>query len=326
MPGNHQATVVSVVVPCYNAEDWIREALASVRLQDLEGVETIVVDDGSTDASAAIIRAEFPWVRLVATANQGASHARNTGLATARGRFVQFLDADDTLPPRKLAAQVALLDATGADVATADWQYLTRQPDGRFVAGDVVSRAMTGAADVELFTRCWYPIHAYLFRHTIVREVGGFRRSLPIVQDARFALDCALRGARFVHGPGPVVQYRMHSSLQNSRRDPIAFHRDVLTNALEVERWWQDREKLDAEREEALVSVLQYVARASYRRDPTTFEDALGALNRLRPGFRPGTPPALAWLSRLVGYRAAEELAYHYRRFKGLAVPRSRPN
>jgi glycosyltransferase involved in cell wall biosynthesis len=308
--------LVSVILPCYNAERWIRETLETVWAQKVERLEAIVVDDGSTDRSAAIVEHECGPAILIRTTNGGASRARNIGLSAARGRFVQFLDADDPLPPSKLATQIEALERTGADVAYCDWQYLSLQPDGRFEPGDVIAREIDGDADVALFSDCWYPIHAYLFRRTVVDRVGGFNEALPIIQDARFALDCALRGGRFVYCPGIVTQYRMHSSTQNSRRHPDAFNRDVFRNARDVEQWWRENGGLNEAREEALVTSYQYVARSMYRRDDAAFDAAWRALEMIRPGFCPTAPRALGLVSRVVGYRQAEEVAYRYRQVK----------
>ena len=308
---------VSVIVPCYNAEPYIRETLQSIAGQaHTAAVEVIVVDDGSTDRSADIVATEFPWVRLIRTANHGASGARNTALSVAAGAFVQFIDADDLLPPNKLAIQIDALTASGADVAYGDWQYLEKQPDGSFRDGALVARELPADAEVALFTDVWFPLNAYLFRRHIVDAVGGFNLALPIIQDARFALDCALRGARFVRCTGFVAPYRIHSSQQNSKRDPIAFTRDIFTNAVEVEAWWHRHGGLTTTREEALLKVLQHVARASHRKDPETFAAVWQVLQRLRPGFCPSEPRSLKWLSHVVGYPNAEDVAYYYRRVK----------
>jgi glycosyltransferase involved in cell wall biosynthesis len=278
------------------------------------------VDDGSTDGSAEVVATEFPWVRLERTANGGASCARNLGLALAGGEFIQFLDADDLLPLNKLTIQVAALRNSTADVAYGDWRYLEKQPDGTFEDGPTIGRRFSEDAEITLFADAWWPLHAYLFRRAIVDRVGGFHAQLPIIQDARFALDCALHGARFVHCAGFVCPYRIHSPLQNSKRDPVAFTRDIYRNAVDVEDWWRHHPPLTPQREAALLTVFQYVARASHRKDPETFDAAWASLRRLRPGFCPSGPPALRWLSRLVGYPQAEDVAFHYRRLKSFVA------
>src|SRR6266568_723022 len=101
---------VSVIIPCWNASQWIRSTLESVTGQLAEGLEIIAIDDGSTDDTAAIIERDFPIVRLIRTTNQGASRARNQGTGVAEGEFIQYLDADDLLFPGKIGIQLEALD------------------------------------------------------------------------------------------------------------------------------------------------------------------------------------------------------------------------
>lgn len=105
-------TKVSIITPVFNGERFIGAAAASVLSQTLTDWEWIIVDDGSTDGTAARLAAlDDPRVRILRQANAGASAARNAGLDCARGAFVTFLDADDILPPEALARRMALLEA-----------------------------------------------------------------------------------------------------------------------------------------------------------------------------------------------------------------------
>ncbi len=110
IPALHVMTeLVSVVIPAFNAEAFVAEAIESVLAQDHEPVEVIVVNDGSTDATAAIA-ARYP-VRCLRQANGGQAAARNAGVAAAQGSLVSFLDADDVWRASKLATEVAHLQA-----------------------------------------------------------------------------------------------------------------------------------------------------------------------------------------------------------------------
>lgn len=103
---------VSVVIPLYQTERYIAEALKSVRAQTFDDFEVIVIDDGSSDRGADIARGTGDdRVRVVGQANRGLAGARNTGISEARGDYIALLDADDRWHPQKLARHVALLDA-----------------------------------------------------------------------------------------------------------------------------------------------------------------------------------------------------------------------
>lgn len=106
-----RAPRVSVIVPVFNAERFIKAALGSVLAQTYDDYEIIVVDDGSTDGTQAAVTEMSGPIRYVPQPNQGPSVARNTGITTSRGALVCFLDSDDAWLPDKLAIQVAMIDA-----------------------------------------------------------------------------------------------------------------------------------------------------------------------------------------------------------------------
>jgi glycosyltransferase involved in cell wall biosynthesis len=102
----------SVIVPCYNAAAYLADAIESILRQDHQADEIIVIDDGSVDASAALVTGRFgARVRYQYQPHQGVSAARNRGIRMAEGRFIAFLDADDLWPPASLGSRLARLGA-----------------------------------------------------------------------------------------------------------------------------------------------------------------------------------------------------------------------
>jgi glycosyltransferase involved in cell wall biosynthesis len=109
---------LSVVVPVYNVEEYVARALDSLLSQTYDDLEVVVVDDGSTDGSRAIVDdyvARCPRVRLVASENRGLGAARNLGVRHCRGELLAFADSDDLVPPKAYDVMVATLDRTGSD-------------------------------------------------------------------------------------------------------------------------------------------------------------------------------------------------------------------
>ena len=106
----NSAPLVSVIIPVYNAAPYLEQCVGSVKDQTWPNIELIVIDDGSTDDSFALMsKFKGPKVKLIQQENSGASVARNTGLSEAKGQYIQFLDADDLLSADKIQAQVELL-------------------------------------------------------------------------------------------------------------------------------------------------------------------------------------------------------------------------
>lgn len=208
---------VSVVMPCFNGERYLEEAIRSVLDQTLHEVELIVVDDGSKDSSPAIV-AQLQQVygdRLVGVAqpNAGPYAARNRGLQMARGRFVAFLDSDDWWAPdclQKLHA--ALVADEGAALAYCGWQNIGLEggrgapyvpPD--YELEDKAARFLRAAAP--------WPIHAALVRRSVMQEVGLFDLDLPTCMDYDLWLRIGVaRRIRLV--PEVLAFYRHHQSGQ----------------------------------------------------------------------------------------------------------------
>jgi glycosyltransferase involved in cell wall biosynthesis len=103
--------LISCLVPMFNAETYIAEALDSILAQTYGKTEIVVVDDGSTDRSADVVRGHGAGVHLVSQSNTGLGGARNACLRHARGPFIAYLDADDVWHPQKLELQMALFEA-----------------------------------------------------------------------------------------------------------------------------------------------------------------------------------------------------------------------
>jgi teichuronic acid biosynthesis glycosyltransferase TuaG len=139
--------LVSIITPVYNAARWLPETLATVQAQTLTDWEQILIDDGSTDESVAIVTAaarEDPRFRLVrASQNGGPAIARNHGLEAARGRFIAFLDADDLWLPEKLARCVEWMTSNRYAFIYHDYRHLSHD-------GTHIGHLVTGPDELNL--------------------------------------------------------------------------------------------------------------------------------------------------------------------------------
>ena len=122
---------ISVVIPCYNKEAFLEETLASVFAQTLAPREVIVIDDGSTDASADVAARHLPDIELLRQPNAGESVARNRGIREATQPWIALLDADDVWEPEKLERQARAYEASAGDAVCVYTDAYHLLPEGR---------------------------------------------------------------------------------------------------------------------------------------------------------------------------------------------------
>jgi glycosyltransferase involved in cell wall biosynthesis len=203
--------LVSIVIPCYNCEKWVRQAVESSLSQTYPNIEVIVVDDGSTDGSLEVLRQFLPRIRLDTGPNRGGNSARNRGFALSAGEFIQYLDADDYLEPEKISRQVSFLEETKADVVYGDWRYSRHLPDSSFSYLDKIE--ISGVQQdilASLLSFWWVNGGAVLYRRQVVNQVGGWDETLRAVQDTDFLTSVALSGAKIRYQPGCYFIYRKY--------------------------------------------------------------------------------------------------------------------
>ena len=153
-----KSKLVSIVIPCFNTEPWLNEAIDSCLSQSYPSIEIIVIDDGSTDGSLDIIKSYSDRIIWETGPNQGGNHARNRGFALSKGDYVQFLDADDYLLPQKLEKQVQFLKTTGADVVYGDWRHQYHLKDGEVTLDDIkTSRKSTRHSEITTIRLVGFP-------------------------------------------------------------------------------------------------------------------------------------------------------------------------
>jgi hypothetical protein len=217
---------VSVIIPAYNAEQHIAEALSSVEAQTYRDWEAIVVDDASTDGTAKIAESYGDrFVVIRAAANAGLAASRNRAIAAARGELLAFLDSDDLWLPEYLESQVAAYDqACGRNmdvgVVSCDAHLLTE--DGHLPS--TYMEASGRAADItltRLLKRNLVFVSA-LSPRGIVEEAGGFATGLHGVEDYDLWLRIVERGYRVVVNPRVLAIYRLTPGSMSSRTGLMA--------------------------------------------------------------------------------------------------------
>ena len=264
--GSHGPARVAVVIPVWNAEDFLAAAARSVRAQTWTDWVCVIVDDGSTDGTADLAREivdEDPRFLLVRQANQGTPTARNNGLdaVPAGVEFVAFLDGDDVWLPDALAALVETLEASPRAVgAYGNAEYMntqgepmqvgvhpTRQRDrrrmGRFDLEGVEPGEPYTWSSLVVSGTLW-PSGVALHRREVVERVGRFDPEFRQLQDWELYIRMAKEGA-FVPLERHVVWYRQHSSNATSRVKRVAFYTLMVRDRV----WQASADEPDRRRE-----------------------------------------------------------------------------
>ncbi|WP_298209830.1 glycosyltransferase family A protein [Ferrimicrobium sp.] len=179
---------ISVIVPCFNARDTLADALISVTGQTVQPLEIIVVDDGSTDGSAALARSLVPTATIIEQTNRGVSAARNVGMAHASGDFIAFLDDDDLWHPTKLERQISVLKRyPQLDLIATRWSRTTPSPQQN------LSIRWLSYRDLALMNQ--FQTSTVLIRKELTTAVGEFNPALDSVEDWAYWIACAKLGA-----------------------------------------------------------------------------------------------------------------------------------
>lgn len=202
-------TLVSVVIPVYNGDRFLTEALESVLAQDYPHVEIIVVDDGSTDNTAAVIRQYQPAIQAIFQRNAGVAIARNRGIEAAQGAWIAFLDADDVFLPGKLTAQITLAEALPhLGIVHSGWRRISHQGEPLM---DVELWRQVPTLNLESWLR-WKPVlpSAMIIQKEWLTRAGGFDPRFPPAEDTELMLRLARLGCEADWLRQVTVLYRQH--------------------------------------------------------------------------------------------------------------------
>jgi glycosyltransferase involved in cell wall biosynthesis len=222
---------VSVIIPNYNRETLIGETISNLLEQTLPPDEIIVVDDGSTDNSVAVIRSFGEKVKLIQQVNQGPGAARNEGLRMARGEFIQFQDSDDLFSRNKIERQSKLLEQSGADIVFSPWVKV--RLDGKRLAFEnhVLQQKMPSQRpDLP----CWWlrgwctGFQTALFRRSFLDKIGFFRTDLMLGEDGELFFRVLTSSPKVAFSAEALTLYRLHETNKLTQDEGLALSHRVM--------------------------------------------------------------------------------------------------
>ena len=202
--------LVSVVIPVFNGEIFLREAVQSVLAQKYSPLEIIIVDDGSTDGTATVARCLPETIRYLHQTNKGPAAARNCGIKHARGSLIAFTDADDLWPEAKLELQLP---------------YLIRDPAIEIVMGRIQQVLLSGT---EEFGEPAFSVNlgSAVIRKSVFERVGFFDETMRYSEDVDWFMRARESGAAIKTIDAVTLFYRQHE--QNMTRGKSTSELNVL--------------------------------------------------------------------------------------------------
>jgi glycosyltransferase involved in cell wall biosynthesis len=304
--------LVSVLIPCFNAEKYVGETLESVLRQSWSNIEIIVVNDGSTDGSLNEIR-RFNAANLTVLdrVNAGAAASRNEAFRRSSGAFIQFLDADDILDSEKIAAQIRQLEHEPNSLSAATWERFYRR------IGDW--GGARGWIDADLDPLEWLACDRrdglgmmlpamWLIPRQVTIDAGPWREDLTLADDTEYFTRIVLASSRVLFCRDAHCYYR--SGIQGSlsgRKSPAAWASQFKVTEL-CETHVRARDDSERTRRSFALSW-QYLAHACYPYDPVLAELALGRARSLHSiRIRADGGPKFQAVARLIGWRSARRL------------------
>ncbi len=303
---------VSILIPCFNAERWVAQAIHSALDQTHEDKEVIVVDDGSTDGSLDVIKSFGNQIRWETGPNRGGNAARNRLLELATGEWVQFLDADDYLESDKISKQLKAVEAQAEPVDVIYSPVISEVWYDSAAIERSESEVSVNASLHEQWIR-WQVAQtgSVMWRREALVSIGGWNEAYPCCQDNEVTLRAIKHGLKFHYCPDAGAVYRIWSEDTVCRKDPgrVVQHKTQLIE--QMMDWLVSQNKLTKEVEAAAGQAFFEMARTLAKYDLAAAENY--KTERISAGWYLPSGAAAPWHYRLAhsigGFSFAEKLA-----------------
>jgi glycosyltransferase involved in cell wall biosynthesis len=207
--------LISVIMPAYNAEKYIQEAIDSILNQSYSNLELLIFDDGSSDATRSVIDgySDERIVKIYADKNSGVVAARNHCIDLAKGKYIALMDADDIASHDRFEKQVTLLEADGCDVCGSEHWHLNQSTGVLKASKDRHTDADLRAL---LSVYCSMCNSAVMARSEIIKQYK-YDATIPVAEDYHLWVTLAVVGYRFANLPERLITYRQYPEQSSSK-------------------------------------------------------------------------------------------------------------
>lgn len=206
--------LISVLMPLYNAEAFVEEAIESVLSQTYEQWELIIVNDGSTDRSLELAKQfESDKIHVLTQPNSGACVARNRAIREAKGQYIKFLDADDVLASECLSVQICQIqELSEHQIPFGDYDFIDSEGNQLYDYAFEFPDELRKDQEFFFYSHWEVLITSPLHRKSNLEQIGGFDEELPRGQEYDLHFRLANAGCEFVYCPVKTFSYRSHNS------------------------------------------------------------------------------------------------------------------
>lgn len=317
------SALVSILIPLYNAEEYIAKTLDNCLEQTYKNIEIIVVNDGSTDGGLEIARAyeeKYDNIHVYEQPNSGAPRARNLAFEKCEGEYIQYLDADDLMSKNKIASQMASMKQNSKEsICSCRFEHFTQKPGDMGYVWRAVDRSYDSGLEwlVEAWGAMWMGVvMSWLTPRTLIEKAGPWNESLVKNQDGEFFSRVLVHAKKVIYAEDAVVYYRITGSTSVASQFSEKSARSTLESFKLYEEHTKKKEHPQLKKAIAY-NYLDFI-RSYYPHFPELLDEAEKSIYRLGFNYRTlPIPGKLAMPSKIIGSKNVVKLLYMFRKITG---------
>jgi glycosyltransferase involved in cell wall biosynthesis len=299
IPVNYTTGLVSVIIPTYNREVFLQEAIESIITQTYRPIECIVVDDGSTDKSKELVNNfikrndENLTVKYIYQQNSGSQAARNIGTAISSGEFIQYLDSDDLLYPDKIKKQVSFLQQNQEyDGVFGDWRM------GTAFENKLIQSYAKKDLITQLLSEHFIHTLSFLMRRSLVQKIGEWDSNIRRNQEIDYQLRGLMAAANYQYQEQECGLWRIHSCERIANSTKL---KDVLFFFKKWERILESRNQFTSEIKKNISNIYFWFCIQNIDRPDPDRIRMLKETIRLNPSIPFFSSNKIKWLKKIAG-------------------------